>query len=195
MPSIEVKKNWIFVRRVSPSFFEKRSMRWVKKPRGVSFIYAKLKPEHRVSGMSAWDLQAYRFDRRSYTVAQARQWVEKYGRPYAKNPAVKTSVSKSQIARKLDRLYKLVHSLDIGDYATLKAVRPSLHKMVKKLEAMYQRAENPAMPKKPVLIYDKVEFIGATKGRSSHFAGKKFIHKFKKNAKMFGMPDGSIVIK
>lgn len=56
--------------------------------------------------------------------------------------------------------------------------------------------DNP--PGKPIEIYNNILAIEAAKGDSSLWPGEKFRHNFsskKGRAKVFGMPDGSIVIK
>lgn len=47
---------------------------------------------------------------------------------------------------------------------------------------------------KPEVIYDRVEFIGATKGRRSAYPGQKFRHDFKPGAKDIALPDRTLVV-
>mgnify|MGYP001563440695 CR=1 FL=1 len=46
----------------------------------------------------------------------------------------------------------------------------------------------------PEVIYDRIEFIGATKGRRSAYAGQKFRHDFKPGAKDIALPDRTLVV-
>jgi len=67
-------------------------------------------------------------------------------------------------------------------------------KMEGYLEQLYQK--NP--PQGKVEIYDKVTSIEAQKGNKSLWPREHFRHDFRKNksaAKVYGMPDGSILIK
>jgi hypothetical protein len=51
------------------------------------------------------------------------------------------------------------------------------------------------IPRGAVLIYDDIEEIKATKGRSSNWPGEKFIHKFKKSgSKIYGLPNGQLLV-
>lgn len=51
-------------------------------------------------------------------------------------------------------------------------------------------------PNKMVLIYDHVTRIEATKGTRSLYPKQKFFHNFKRPyPKMYGLPDGSLLIK
>lgn len=45
------------------------------------------------------------------------------------------------------------------------------------------------------LIYDKVLTIQAQKGKGSHWPNEKFEHKFTSGAKIYGLSDGSLLIK
>lgn len=48
--------------------------------------------------------------------------------------------------------------------------------------------------KEPVLIYDKVKAVMAVKGKKSRFPGQLFKHDFKESPRMFGLPNGDILI-
>jgi hypothetical protein len=51
------------------------------------------------------------------------------------------------------------------------------------------------VPKGAVLIYDDIEEIKATKGRSSNWPREKFKHKFtKRGTKIYGLPNGNLLI-
>lgn len=45
-----------------------------------------------------------------------------------------------------------------------------------------------------VLIYDKVERIYATKGKNSNYPNMKFVHIFKTKPKLYGLPNGDLLI-
>jgi len=51
------------------------------------------------------------------------------------------------------------------------------------------------LPKGAVEIYDKILFIRAIKGRKSLWPGDYFEHKFTSKAKIFGLPNGDVLIK
>lgn len=54
---------------------------------------------------------------------------------------------------------------------------------------------NVKVPKGAVLIYDDIEEIKATKGKSSNWPGEKFIHKFgKRGSKIYGLPNGNLLV-
>jgi len=51
------------------------------------------------------------------------------------------------------------------------------------------------IPKGAVEIYDRILEIRAQKGPQSLWAGELFKHPFTSKAKVYGLPDGSILIK
>ncbi|MGH7376140.1 MAG: hypothetical protein ACREKK_01800, partial [Candidatus Methylomirabilales bacterium] len=55
------------------------------------------------------------------------------------------------------------------------------------------RGENP--PAGAVELYRRVDFIGATKGRTGRYAGQRFVHHFKTPARVLGLPDGSLLVQ
>lgn len=51
------------------------------------------------------------------------------------------------------------------------------------------------VPRGAVLIYDDIEEIKATKGRSSNWPKGKFVHKFgRRGSKIYGLPNGQVLI-
>jgi hypothetical protein len=67
-----------------------------------------------------------------------------------------------------------------------------VRKVSSRVRARSNGHENP----RGTLIYEKVTRIEGTKGRESQYPGQKFFHNFKRPyPKMYGLPDGSLLIK
>ncbi len=56
-----------------------------------------------------------------------------------------------------------------------------------------RRGSNP--DPRPVEIYGRVEFIGARKGQGSQYSGERFLHRFRRPARILGLPDGRLLLE
>lgn len=83
-----------------------------------------------------------------------------------------------------------------GKRVSKTALRRAIQKRIKRSRSRknIQKRKNP-LPTGYVKIYDRILAMYCIKGRKSNFAGEKFVHKFKKKASVYGLPNGDLLIK
>lgn len=86
-------------------------------------------------------------------------------------------------------LYSILHPLKRGEPCKLR------DKFVKYGVNPDKALKGKKLKNAPVKIYDRILRIEAVKGKDSKYPGKTFFHNFTKKASIYGLPDGSILIK
>jgi len=72
MPGFEVKEHFIFYRIRDPGRYHLCKWKWLSESQGIAMIYCELKDR------SKWENQALRFDRKKWTLPEARKWVSEH---------------------------------------------------------------------------------------------------------------------
>lgn len=108
---------------------------------------------------------------------------------------IRKGYSYIRIIRLMKKVYPQIKMRDI--YRISKTMR----KAAKNTPQGGAPAANPCkgtagfLPNKMVKIYDRCLALVAVKSASSNFPREKFIHRFRKKAGVYGLPNGNILIK